>query len=141
MVLYRIVIVGVLFAAATSRSDVATDPTPSSPRGTGVAAIAEPLTEAATAPAAGSETPPKEPFQPYGIGPANNDKSAKPFWSYNDLNGAEKVLADKNRDTSNWDSIHNAYGNAIAEQAHRAAASSSQAQLGIDNLAGLGVVP
>ena len=141
--LFFVAMLGILMIATTSRSDVATDlsTTPPPPIGTGVEAAPEPITGTAITPAPGSQIAPKDPFQPYSIGPATGDKSPKPFWSYEDLTAAEKVVADKGRDTSAWPAIHSAYNTAVAEAAQKAAASSSAAQLGVDNLATTGVVP
>jgi hypothetical protein len=82
-----------------------------------------------------------DPFTPYDIGPARGDTSPKPFWSYDDLTPAERVIADRGRDVTGWDRINSAYATAVAERANQAAAEAAEHQLGIDNLAGTGVVP
>ena len=144
--LLNVSVLAVLLGAATSHGDVAaTDSGASSsapaPTGTGVAAAAEPITDTPATTAPGSATRPKDPFAPYAIGPGINDTSPKPTWSYADLNAAEKAVADTGRDTTKWNAVHNAYAVATSEIAHRAASSSAASQIGVDNLAGLGVVP
>jgi hypothetical protein len=134
-------ICGVLFVATTSRSDVPPVTSQTAPVGTGVPATPEAITGTPSIPAPGSESIVKDPFQPYSIGPASNDKAPKPFWAYSDLTPAEQAVVDRGRDTTGWSDIHAAYNTAVAEQAQRAAAASSAAQLGIDELPSIGVVP
>ena len=133
----------VLLVAATSRSDVATSSTqatvPSLPAPT--EAVAEPTIDSPAVSEPGSETPPRDPFSPYDIGPAPDDKSRKPFWSYQDLNAEEKRVADRGRDVTGWDATHDAFSKAVALRAHQAAADSAAHQLGVDSLASTGVVP
>ena len=128
------------FFIASSRSDVA--PTvPTLPPPTPGLGMAEPITGTAVQPAPGSESQLKDPFKPYDIGPSALDKSPKPTWSRSDLTAAERAVADKGTDVTGWDTIHNAFGQAAAERAHEAAASSAASQLGVDNLGTTGVVP
>jgi len=132
-----------LLLGSTSRGDVAPSLPSTAPDLTPAPeATPEPITGTAissTPPP--NARPPHDPFTPYDIGPAPNDKSPKPFWSYNDLTPAERVVADRGRDTKGWDRIHRAFATAVAERAHQAASEAAEHQLGIDNLAGTGVVP
>ncbi len=82
----------------------------------------------------GSESHPKDPFQPYDTGPGA-------AWTYNDLSPADRAVVDKNRDASQWGPVHAAFNTAVAEQAQRAAASSAASQLGVLDLALTGVIP
>jgi hypothetical protein len=86
--------------------------------------------------AAGNETPARDPFAPYDIGP-----SGTKAWAYADLSPAERVDIDRGRDVTGWDQVHNAYASAAAERAHQAAGDAAAHQLGVDNLASTGVVP
>jgi hypothetical protein len=105
------------------------------PAGTGVPATPEPITDTPAVSATGWESTPKDPFQPFDIGPGTH-------WSYNDLSAAEKARVDAGRDTTGWDKVNNVYANASAELAHRAATQSAAIQLGItDTYSTLGVVP
>jgi len=107
----------------------------SAPTGTGLPATPEPITDTPAVSAPGWESPPKDPFSPYDIGPGTH-------WSYNDLSTAEKARVDAGKNTAGWDKINNAYAGASAELAHRAATQSAAIQLGItDDYSTLGVVP
>jgi hypothetical protein len=120
-----------LFVAATSRSDVPTQPTSLF----GAAPTPEPITGTPALSAPGSEAPPHDPFTPYSIG------DAEAVWTYSDLTAAEQAGADRGRDTTGWKKTHDAFASAATARARQAAASSAAAQLGIDNLAATGVVP
>jgi len=75
------------------------------------------------------------PFQPYSIGPP---EAAVP---YSALSPAEQAAADRGRDTTGWAGIHNAYAKGAVALAQQAAAEAAAAELGVENLAGQGVVP
>jgi hypothetical protein len=86
--------------------------------------------------APGTETPVRDPFVPYDIGPPGTKA-----WAYTDLSPAEKTDVDRGRDVTGWERVHNAYASAAAEHAHQAASDAAAHQLGVDNLASTGVVP
>lgn len=119
----------------STTSTTVSSSTIASPTGTGLPAPAEPITDTPAVTAPGWEQPPKDPFAPFDIGPGTH-------WAYADLTDAQKAVVDKGRDARGWDNINAAYASASAQVAHRAAASSAAAQIGItDDLATLGVVP
>ena len=107
-------------------AEPAIDPSPPAP--------AERITGEAVVPNPGNESPPRDPFSPYSTGPG-------PTWSYEDLTADEKIVADKGRDARAWQPINDAFSRASAELAQHAAAEAAEHQLGLDSLAGLGVVP
>jgi hypothetical protein len=118
---------GVLIVAVTaSRSG----PSPTVPT-----APAEPILGAPAVTAPGSESPRRDPFAPYDIGPAAGAAQ------YADLPGAEKAVADRGRDTTTWRPIHDGFTAASGERARGAAGDAAQLQLGIEGLAAIGVVP
>ena len=124
----------VLSLTGSSHGDVASTQTaPTLPAGD---AVAEPITGTPVTPNPGDESVQKDPFALYDVGPPGTKT-----WSYNDLTATEKAWADKNADTTGWDQIHSAYASAVQEQAQQAAAASAASQLGVDTLAGTGVVP
>ncbi len=94
----------------------------------------EPITGTAAVSAPGAETPPRDPFSAYDVGSGG-------VWTYQQLTPAEQAVADQGRDTTGWDQVHNAYASAVAQRAQQAAGDSAAAQLGVENLAGQGVVP
>jgi hypothetical protein len=135
-VLFAALLGGVLLVAATSRSDVAAPaatPIPALPSGM---AAAEPISGTAAVSAPGDETPTRDPFTPYNIGPPGTKA-----WAYADLSPSEKAEVDRGRDTTGWDQVHSAYAMAVAERAHQATGDAAAHQLGVDNLASTGVVP
>lgn len=75
------------------------------------------------------------PFQPYSIGPP---EAAVP---YSALSPAEQAAADRGRDTTGWPGIHDSYAKGALALAQQAAAEAASAELGVENLGGLGVVP
>ena len=101
----------------------------------------EAITGSAVMPNPGNESPPRDPFTPYSTGPGPSEKTPKPTWSYDDLTDEEKIVADKGPDTRAWQPIHDAYARASAELAQHAAAEAAEHRLGLDGLAGVGVVP
>jgi hypothetical protein len=123
------VLCGAVLFAATWRSDVAADT-----EADATASITEPITEAPLEPAPGSETEAKDPFAPYGVGPA---EEAVP---YEALSPEEQAVADRGRDATGWSAVHDAYGAAVVERSMRARAESAQHQLGIDALDTTGVI-
>ena len=82
--------------------------------------------------------PPRpQPFELTDPGPAGA------LWSYDALTGEEKAQVDRNRDTTSWNAVNDAYASVVAEQANAAIARSAALQLGVGDL-GLdqeGVVP
>jgi len=76
----------------------------------------------------------KDPFVPYGIGPA---EEAVP---YEALSQEQQSVADRGRDAAGWGATHNAFGGAVLERSKRARAEAAQHQLGIDELDTVGVV-
>ena len=130
----------ILFFAAASRSDVAPRPSrPSLPPR--APAVDEPITGSPAVSRTGNESPARDPFQPYAIGPGPTKETPKPSWSYDDLTDAEKRVADRDRETTDWGQVHDAYNRATMEAAQAAAARAAQNQLGVSDLAGVGVVP
>jgi hypothetical protein len=120
--------------ATTSRSDVVATRPPGLPRSPiAETATPEPIDDTAAATAPGSETPSHDPFTPHDTGPGS--------WSLRDLSPEERAVGERGRDVNGWHSTHDAFATAAAERAHRAAADSAAAQLGVDNLATTGVVP
>ena len=99
------------------------------------ATVAEPVVEAPVEAVAGSETPQKNPFEPYGIGPP---EEAIP---YEALTPEQQEVADRGFETDAWKQTHDAFGAAVRERSKQARAESAQHQLGIDSLDTLGVVP
>ena len=133
--LFGAVMCAILLVAATTRSDVVTDSW-----ATNTVAAPEPITGAPAQSAPGSETDQHDPFRLYGTGPSLKYTSPKPLWQYSDLTAAEQAVVDRNRDTTAWVPVHDAFAHATAERAHQAAASAAAAQLGMENLS-IGVVP
>jgi hypothetical protein len=119
----------------TTTSSATTDTLASAPTGTGLPATTEQITDTPAVSAPGWESPARDPFSPYDIGPGTH-------WSYNDLTAAERARIDAGRAATGWDKINNAYASASAQLAQRAGAQSAANQLGVtDNLSTLGVVP
>ena len=135
------VMCALLLVAASIRSDTAADTSTSS----STVAAPEPITGTAVQPAAGASWRRHQPFTPYDIGPyslgPSTGESPRPHWAYEDLTAAERVVADRGRETTRWAPVHNAYAAASAERASKAAADSAQSQLGSENLGAIGVVP
>ncbi|MBA3398225.1 MAG: hypothetical protein H0T89_36705 [Deltaproteobacteria bacterium] len=122
-------VVAVIFATVvTSRSDATVSP-PTYPVGP------EPITGKAAVPRPGSETPQRDPFSPYDPGPP------EALWGSEQLGAAEKAVLDHGRDVSGWSSVHDGFRNAVLEQQPAFAAGAATSQLGIDDLATLGVLP
>jgi len=128
----KLIVVGILFVAAAmfataSWSDVApgsANPAPMQPEGS-------PVPAATTAPA----VPDHVPFTPYSAGPPES------LVPYSALSSDEKAVVDRGRDTTGWDQVGDAFASAAAERATGAAAQAAAQQLGIEDLAGQGVVP
>ncbi len=128
-------VVALIVGVAKSRSDTTTPP-PSLPS----SAPAEPITGSAD-PVQAMGTPAHDPFTPSPIGPAPGDKSPKPFWSYEDVSPAQKAVIDRGRDTTGAQASLDVYAAAAAERAKQAAADAALNQLGVGNVASVGVVP
>ncbi|MBA3394138.1 MAG: hypothetical protein H0T89_15935 [Deltaproteobacteria bacterium] len=125
------VVLIVIAAAVSSWSDstVPADPPALYPVGP------EPITGRAVIPNPGDETPQRDPFSPYDPGPP------EALWQYAQLGAAEKTVVDHGRDTGGWSSVHDGFRNAVLEQQPAFAAGAAASQLGIADLATLGVVP
>jgi hypothetical protein len=137
--LFGAAMAAVLLVAATSRSDVATDPT-SGAAGAGAdsptTAVDEPTMDTPVAVAPGSEGPGHAPFTPYDVG------GPDAIWTRADLSPAEQAVADRGVDPKGWQATHDAFASAVAERSQQAAADAAQHQLGVvEELAGTGVVP
>lgn len=123
-----LVLFGLAIFAATSRGDdqgSATEPTQPPP--------SFEVSIPGTAPP--GVTPPPSPFEPYDIGPP------EAAWRYEQLSPADQVVADRGRDTSEWEAINSAYMRVAAEHAEAGKARVAAAMLGLDGLDTLGVVP
>lgn len=125
-----LVVCGFLFVAATSRSDVAPVDPPTVPT-----PIDEPITGAPITPAPGTaaQVPPKDPFSPYAADPG--------AWRYQDLSADEQAVAERGRDATGWAEVNAGFASATGEQAKRAAAEAAATQLGVSDVAEIGVVP
>ena len=132
--LFGAIMCAILFVAATTRSDVVSDSWAS-----GTEAVPEPITGTPAQSAPGGESDQHDPFRLYGTGPALKDTSPKPVWHYSDLTAVEQAVVDRNRDTTGWVPVHDAFARATAERARQAAADSAAAQLDM-NLT-IGIVP
>ncbi len=137
--MFSAVLTGCLLIAASSRGEIAPLVEPALPAPSSDA-LPEPITGTPAQTAPGSESPALDPFKPYSIGPARNDKSPKPFWNYADLTPSEREVVDKGRNVDNWARVHEGFARASADRAEQAAAHSAAAQLGASNLGTIGVV-
>ena len=102
------------------------------------AAIGEPTTAGPSTPLRGNETPMRDPFAPADSGPPEGR------WEYATSPANQRAEMDQERAANqrvNWAATHNEYANALSEQAKQAAATAAAQQLGVENLATLGVVP
>ena len=117
----------VLLVVAPSRSDVA------SADGALTQGAADPALDGPIAPLPPNATRPRDPFTPWDTGPA--------VWTYEDLTVAEQDVADAAEGGTDWNKTNNAFAAAAAEQGQKARAVAEAHQLGIDDLAGTGVVP
>jgi hypothetical protein len=125
----------VLFFVARGAKAEGTTATTSAAAG---ATAAEPTITAPTTPTRGNETPMRDPFAPFDNGPVEGR------WDYAMLRLTEQQDIDRERTNNaraNWTSTHDGFRSALAEQAKAAASTAAARQLGIDNLATLGVVP
>jgi hypothetical protein len=125
------VTLAVVWASSSSRSD----PQPTSTSATPANASDEPISGVASIPTPGSESPMRDPFTPYDIGPA------QAAWGYTSLTSSEKAVVDHGRDVTGWSGVHDAYRQAAIERATQAAAQAAVHELGIDDLGTTGVVP
>ena len=119
----------VLLLAATSRSDVSPLPSNTPPP----SADPEPITGTAIPAEARAAVQQHRPFTSHDPGPG--------AWSYDQLSPEDKATADRGRDVGSWKFQHDAFTQASRERAHQASAASAAAQLGMDELDTLGVVP
>ena len=129
-------ILSALFVVARGASAEATATT-TSVANLGATTI-EPTSLAPTVPNRGSEAPMRDPFAPFDSGPIEGR------WNYTSLRPSEQQDLERERTTNartNWVTTHDGFASALAEQATAAASTAAARQLGIDNLATLGVVP
>lgn len=97
-------------------------------------AAPEPITGTAVMPNVENKTPPPHRFAPYDPGPPEH------LWRYEDLTAEEKKVVDEGRDTTGWEQVHVAYRSAIAERLPAIRAQAAASQVGICDVARLGVV-
>lgn len=121
-----------VFAAGTSRSDVALETTSSLDATALPSGAAEPTLQAPAVNAPGDESIQKDPFQLY---------SAEGGVPYAEQSPAEQKAIDRNRDVTGWQKTHDAFATAVRERSKQARAEAAQHQLGIESLGALGVVP
>ncbi len=125
------VVLGVVFVLATispSRGD-----SEASEEAASTDDPAEPITKAASMPFKGSESPMRDPFAPYDVGDSNG------VWKYEDLTADEKAVADQGLD-QDQSKIQDGYAAAAKDIAARAKSDAAAIQLGVENLAEVGVV-
>jgi hypothetical protein len=115
-----------VFAAGTSRSDVAPDSSATSD----VATTTDPNT--AVQPSEGQKQ--KDPFAPYDVG------GPEAIWPYDSLTPEEKAVIDRTRDANGWAATHDGFGAAALDRSRKARAQAAEHQLGVDNLELSGVV-
>jgi hypothetical protein len=123
--LFGAVLCAILFAAATTRSDVAS-PT-ASPQ---TAPVSQPTPSTTLA----GSTAAKDPFAPFDVGPPES------VWPYESLTPAERAVIDRGRAESGWQQTHDTYGAAAMELSRRARAEAAEHDLGVANLDSEGVV-
>jgi hypothetical protein len=123
----------VVFAAGTSRSDVALETTSPIDGTAGIPSGApEPTLEPPAINAPGDETPQKDPFALF---------SAEGGVPYEELSAEDKENVDRNRDVTGWQQQNDAFAQATQERSKEARAAAAQHQLGIESLDEIGVVP
>jgi hypothetical protein len=115
----------ILFLSTTSRGDVATTTPPA---------------EGSATEAGRSDTDPPAFAELVGMNVKRTDPGPGP-WSYEQLTPNEKAYVDRNRDTTGQAQICNEFTKAATETAQAGRAQAAQAELGVENLAGEGVVP
>ena len=96
--------------------------------------LPEPTTEPPTTPNPGDEQPPRDPFTPYSIGNVDG-------WSYAELTPAEQAVVDRGADTTSWQPVHAAFNAATISRAHAVLSEAAGVELGVPDLAAIGVVP
>jgi len=79
--------------------------------------------------------PPRGPNAPYDVGPP------EAVWSYDQLSPADKAVADRGRDTTAWQAVHDEYAAASEERAEITKAEMAAQLLGLHALGATGVVP
>jgi hypothetical protein len=121
--LFGAVLCAVLLVAATTRSDDAglnqTDETTTLPP--------ETIAGTAVQPAPSDDPPPKDLFEPYGVG------GPEAIWPYDALTSDEKTIVDRGRSVTGWSGIHSAYSAGVALQSIEARAAAAQHRLGIES--------
>lgn len=122
-----LVLFAILVAVSTSRSDDLDGVVPANP------IVGEPITGEAVVPNGGDETPTKDPFAPYDIGPPEE------AIRYDELTPEEQATANGAR---NLDArVLDGYRSAVLQRSGAVAAEVAARQLGVDNLDAVGVVP
>ena len=94
----------------------------------------EPITGEAVMPNPGDEQPMRDPFTPYDIG---GEAAA---WRLEDLTPEEQVVAARGLD-EDQSAIQEAYAEVARDMAEQARDAAVTSELGVAQLAGLGVVP
>jgi hypothetical protein len=122
-----------VFAAGTSRSDVALETTSPLDNTVGIPSGApEPTLLPPVTNAPGDETVQKDPFALF---------SAEGGVPYEELSADEKAAIDRNRDTPGQKQQNDAFAQAVRERSVKARAEAAQHQLGLEALDQIGVVP
>jgi len=113
-----------VFAAGTSRSDVAPDSAAADSSAT--------LDSTSQTTPAGSAQ--KNPFEPYDVG------GTQAIWTYESLSPEERAVVDRTSGADGWSSTHDGFAAAAFERSKKARAQAAEHQLGVDNLELSGVV-
>lgn len=95
----------------------------------------ESITGPAAITAPGHETPVRDPFRPYDLGPSSAT------WPNSRLSPGERQAVKNGRDSGRWAAIQAGYAHAGREQAQHADAARAAFRLGVPDLSRLGVVP
>ncbi len=93
----------------------------------------EPITGKPVMPKPGAPSAAPHPFEQ----PVPDPKA----WKYEDLTPKEREVVDRGRDTEAWRDVHAAYESAILERLPQIQAQAAASQVGVHDLATIGVVP
>ena len=127
----RALVGGILLLTAALYRDVAASPPPSLPP----SAQAEPITGTPAVSAPGGATRRHDPFKPYDTGPPGST------WTYKQLPPAQRAYVDQAGQHGPTQHTLDGFAHAAAERAHEAAGEAAAHELGVEDLASLGVVP
>jgi len=83
---------------------------------------------------------PPDPHIPNTIGQTDPGPTTA-LWQYSDLPSGEQAWVDRNRDTTGWEQVNNAFAQAARERGQAAAAFDAATQLGVDDLSTEGCAP